>query len=136
MNTFTFFVLVIAMCFGLIEAGCERNRVEIHNQLGYGENLEVLCAGRGRSFLESIPFNGAPLIIEFHDIGSPDVTVWKCELMHGFNLANYFNVQVYRSASIIRKCGQLRSWIAKPDGIWFTRDYRKPAGKVLDWKKR
>ncbi|CAA7045739.1 unnamed protein product [Microthlaspi erraticum] len=136
MNTLTIFVLVIAMCVGLNEAGCAHNRVEIHNQLGPGEYLEISCGGPTRTVMHTLQFNDPPLVITFHDVGWPHITKWKCQLMHGFNLATYYDVQVYRSVSAIKKCGQFRSWIAKPDGIWFTRDHRKPAGKALDWKKR
>ncbi|ESQ50747.1 hypothetical protein EUTSA_v10023169mg [Eutrema salsugineum] len=46
----------------------------------------------------------------------------------------YFdNLEVYRNGIIIRS-GQLRQWTARLDGIYFTRDYSKPVGHVLDWK--
>ncbi|EFH59886.1 hypothetical protein ARALYDRAFT_342754 [Arabidopsis lyrata subsp. lyrata] len=43
----------------------------------------------------------------------------------------YFNLQVYRAAGTER-CDQYRSWTAKPDGIWFTRDRSKPSGHLKE----
>ncbi|XP_010466977.1 PREDICTED: uncharacterized protein LOC104747102 [Camelina sativa] len=137
MNHLIAFALVITMHFSLNEA-CKPNFVEIHNQLAPGRVLKHHCRGsineqdKGVKYLK---FNET-FVIEFSDVSSRrERTVWTCLLSQGDKMEFFFDVQVYRAASIER-CGQYRSWTAKSDGIWTRRDRTKPSGHVLNWKKK
>ncbi|CAN8303444.1 unnamed protein product [Cochlearia groenlandica] len=130
------FMLIITMSYTLNEA-CKKNHIVIHNQLAPGKLLQYQCRrniGNVLHNVETVNFNTFK-IVEFEDkFTSKGRTVWRCVLRHGPKMEYFYDIIVYRAASYPR-CGQLRSWIARNDGIWFTKDYHKPPGPVLKWEK-
>lgn len=139
MDRLIIFMLVITtMCFVLTEA-CKKNHVVIHNEIGPGIILNIACRNRSidrtPTRFHEMNFKDPFYIIEFEDNNqvSHD-SKWYCLLSYGPKPRFYFDIEVYRQAMYPR-CGQLRSWIARKDGIWFTRKYGRPPGHVLDWKQ-
>ena len=135
MNRFIAFVFISAMFFGLNEA-CKKNIVMIANQLYSSRgNLLIECSdNKGKFSSNLLSFDANPFIISFSDYRWPKETRWDCTISHGENNKFYYDLQVYHAN--FQQCGQLRSWIAKDDGIWFTESYEDPAGFVLPWKTR
>ncbi|ESQ50751.1 hypothetical protein EUTSA_v10023047mg [Eutrema salsugineum] len=132
MNHSKIFMLVFLLFFGLYEAK-NPNRIIVHNQLGSGIPLQYHCHDNGdkdtgvRTLSE---FNSNWTHTFFDSIG---VIVWNCDLHFQTDKEYYFdNLEVYRNGIIIRS-GQLRQWTARLDGIYFTRDYKKPVEHVLNW---
>ena len=129
------FILVTVTYFRSQEA-CVKNRVVIHNELGPGRNLEYHCySNKDDLGIKNMAFNATPYVIEFHD----DViliTTWDCLLRQGANMEYSYKVEVYRAGHrIIPKCGQIRVWTAKLDGIYFSRDLDTPPVLALRWNK-
>ncbi|CAN8288314.1 unnamed protein product [Cochlearia groenlandica] len=141
MNHFITFLMVIAMYFGLNEAGCKRNGVVIHNELSRGVVLDIKCNWQkpdyDRPHMTKRLNYGEPFYgIYFKDNGNIHYhTKVYCRIGFGSNPEYFYPIEVY-AADKYPRCGQLRSWIAKHDGIYFTQNYWKPAGKVLDWIKK
>ena len=135
MNRLIVFVFISAMCFGLNEA-CMKNIVEIANQLtALNDTLLVYCSDNKGTFKSNmLGFGKPPFIISFNDYRWPKKTRWSCTISHGERNKFYYDLQVYHAN--YQRCGQLRSWIAKDDGIWFRRSYHAPPGLVLSWKTR
>lgn len=132
MNSFIVFTVVIVMYLGLNEA-CKRNHVVIHNQLSPGRILDIDCRGDdGHRRSDKLNFNATPYIIDFKYNSWPDKTTWYCVLSHGPKQMYYYDLEVYHTKYL--RCGQLRAWTAKINGIWFTKNYWEPAGHVLPWK--
>ncbi|CAN8312334.1 unnamed protein product [Cochlearia groenlandica] len=134
MNNFIVFLLLLSLSFKLNES-CKRNHVVIHNQLAPNKLLNINCrADDGKIRKHDLMFNATPYIIDFKDKNWPDDTSWHCVLLYGPKLENVCDFEAYHVN--FQRCGQLRSWIARLDGIWFTREYKKPPGWVLPWRKR
>ncbi|CAH8255141.1 unnamed protein product [Arabidopsis lyrata] len=135
MNHFIIVLLVTTMYFGLYEA-CKTNHVVIHNELGLGIVLNIACRKdsieRPPIWFHKLNFKDPFLIIKFVD-KVPHRTKLYCMLSYGTKPTYWYDIEVYHQGSYPR-CGQLRSWIAKEDGIWFTRRYHSPPGHVLNWK--
>ncbi|KAF8088041.1 hypothetical protein N665_0557s0041 [Sinapis alba] len=113
---------------------CVKNRVLLHNELGPGRLLEFHCYSLYNDLgVKNLTFNATPYVIEFHD----DVivlTIWDCLLRQGANLEYFYKVEVYKAGHrIIPKCGQIRVWTAKLDGIYFSRDLDTPPVLALHW---
>lgn len=129
-------MLVIATYFGWNEA-CASNRIVIQNDLGPNTPLQYRCRGwndqdSGVRVLRNV---GATYTIELSDVTNyNERTKWNCELRYGPRNEFYFDIEVYRAAAKVR-CGQLRHWVARKDGIYFRRDANKPLGHVLFWKR-
>ncbi|XP_002894304.2 S-protein homolog 25 [Arabidopsis lyrata subsp. lyrata] len=137
MDHLIIFLLVTTMYFGINEA-CKKNHVVIHNELGPGIDLNIACRQlsieRTPSRFHTLKYKDPFYIIEFADNNQlPHGEKWYCLLSHGTRPKYWFDIEVYAQAYYPR-CGQLRSWIARKDGIWFTRRYHSPPGHVLDWK--
>ncbi|KAF2562636.1 hypothetical protein F2Q70_00018876 [Brassica cretica] len=135
MNYFVLFILVTSTYFGINEA-CKKNQVEIHNQLGPGKVLQFHCrSGDDDIGVKTLNFNAVPYIIRFHD-EIPNLTKWDCILRQGPKMEYSYDVQVYKAGPrLIPRCGQLRVWTAKIDGIYFTRKLSLPSGFALSWNK-
>lgn len=138
MNFLIIFVLVITIHLTLNEA-CKENHVVFHNELAPGIVLNITCH---KNSFRNPPFRTHLLkykdpfhILEFeerHQLG--DRTSWHCTLSHGIKPKYCYPIDVYSSGVLLR-CGQLRSWTAKLDGIWFTKNYWSPPEHVLNWLK-
>ncbi|EOA38880.1 hypothetical protein CARUB_v10011247mg [Capsella rubella] len=123
---------------GTVLTNCKKNQVVIHNELAPGIVLNIACR---RDSIDCPPtrfhklnFKDPFYIIEFED-NYPNDETWYCMLSHGTKPKYWYDIEVYRQG-VRPKCGQLRSWIAKKDGIWFTRRYHSPPGHVLNWKTK
>ncbi|WZZ52334.1 hypothetical protein YC2023_052441 [Brassica napus] len=133
MNHLIVFVFISSMCIGLNEASCKKNHVVFHNQLIPGSILSIDCKDNmGIRKSDQLSFNATPYIVAFSDYNWADETRWTCIISHGPNNKFYYGLEVYHSN--YQRCGQLRSWIARVDGIWFTRRFWDPPGWVLPWK--
>lgn len=134
-RSIVFLLVIMAICFGLNET-CQLNRVVISNQLGSNELLEFHC--RNTTFVFPVNtlrnFNDEQTF-EFADVKSKKRTRYECDLLSFGGATRYYfdKLEVYRAARK-RRCGQLRQWAARHDGIYFRRDYNKPLGHVLNWK--
>ncbi|CAA7039366.1 unnamed protein product [Microthlaspi erraticum] len=129
-------MLVIATYIGLNEA-CAPNRIIIQNDLGPNTPLQFRCRGwNGQDTgIDTLNRVGATYTIELSDVTNyRERTEWNCELRYGAAKEFFFDIQVYRAAAGVR-CGQLRHWVARRDGIYFRRDANKPLGHVLHWKR-
>ncbi|ESQ31673.1 hypothetical protein EUTSA_v10005414mg [Eutrema salsugineum] len=135
MNHLILFLVIIATCFEPNEA-CKKNNVEIHNELGPGRILELHCYSKDDDLgIQKLSFNAPPYIIRFHD-EVINLTKWNCILRQGAKMEYSFDVEVYKAgARVIPRCGQLRVWSARIDGIYFKRKYSDPLKRVLSWNK-
>lgn len=126
------FLLLAAMYFGLNEA-CKKNRIEFHNQLFPSNILEIQCIRNNGSILShKLSFRKPPYIIDFEDnMEKRERVTWSCILIQR---QFYIDVDAY-TKTITKRCGQLRSWIAKVDGIWFRKRYLDPPVRIIDWNK-
>ncbi|KAG7543206.1 Plant self-incompatibility S1 [Arabidopsis thaliana x Arabidopsis arenosa] len=120
------------MYSGLIEA-CKKDRVEIHNQLGPGSILTFRCQSNENNLgINQLNFNAAPYIIQFHErVGGG--TRWNCHFMYGNETKYVQDIVVYEGTTFFPRCGQLRSWAAKFDGIYMTKKANQPYDKVVRW---
>ncbi|KAL0719926.1 hypothetical protein Bca4012_069250 [Brassica carinata] len=128
MNLLISFMLVFAT-YHRFGTACKLNRVEVHNQLGPGIILHCEC----RDFRDEPRFTlgsndlkfNTSYDLEFKDdtlsFGKGKRTV-HCHLKYE---RYYCNFRAYREASFGR-CGALRSYEARKDGIYFRRSYAKP----------
>lgn len=137
MKCFIFYVLVIAMYVGLNEA-CAVNRVIIQNELGPNTPLQYHCRGwNGQDTgVDTLKTVGGTYTIELSDVTNRrERTRWECDLRWGPAKEYHFDhLEVYRAA-ISRRCGQLRHWSARKDGIYFRKDSNLPLGLVHPWKR-
>ncbi|XP_018454105.2 S-protein homolog 14-like [Raphanus sativus] len=126
------FMLVIAMCFGLNE-GCNVNTLELLNQLSPGSILKVNCSSNRNHVepLQEVKFNGKYRVSVFEK-GLGERIVWRCLLRHGNKVENSQTIwRAYRGAREPR-CGEIRSWIAKVDGIYMEKNL-KSEGLRYHW---
>ncbi|KAL1208611.1 putative S-protein4 [Cardamine amara subsp. amara] len=149
MKHFIVFVLVIAMCVGLNEgivcssdsrdprcggSGCIHNNLEFRNQLTPGSVLKVNCTSNRNEArgVHEVKFNQA------YDFNFPESSsiriVWACHLRYGPKMEYFQTIwRAYRGA-FSRRCGQVRSWVAKVDGIYLDRN-GVPQGRLHNWVK-
>lgn len=134
MNHLIVFVFISAMCFGLNE-GCRKNHIKISNELfNSRSDLLIDCSDNKGKFASTLlKFDANPFDIPFIDYPWPKETRWSCTISYGPNNTYYYDLQAYHAN--FQRCGQVRLWIAKEDGIWFTRKYEVPAGLALLWKR-
>ncbi|ESQ42297.1 hypothetical protein EUTSA_v10014983mg [Eutrema salsugineum] len=137
MNHLIIFVLSIAMCFGLNEGMmcstgnsqhprcrdvCLLNTLEIRNELGPDNILMVKCTSNRNE------------VKELYDEGGGNRIVWRCHLRQGQKMEYFQDIwRAYRGASQSR-CGQIRTWIAKPEGIYLVRN-NEPKGLKHPWNR-
>ncbi|CAN8253583.1 unnamed protein product [Cochlearia groenlandica] len=141
MNYLIIFMLVTTMCFEINQAVIchgrpRKNHVVIQNEIDPGMVLDIQCRRKNRKNPPTkygrLNFKDPNYTIEFED-DYPYDEAWYCILSYGTNPKYWYDIEVYRQG-FRPKCNQLRLWVAKKDGIWFTRNYRSPPGHVLDWK--
>ncbi|KFK42373.1 hypothetical protein AALP_AA2G247400 [Arabis alpina] len=136
MKCFIVFMLANAMYFGLNEA-CRLNHMVIENDLGRDGPLQFHCRGwNGQdSKVQTLNNNGAKYSLEIIDVTNyRERTKWNCMLRFGPAKEFFYDIEVYRAAANPR-CGQLRHWVARKDGIYFRKSVDMPLGRVLSWKK-
>ncbi|KAF8103889.1 hypothetical protein N665_0183s0064 [Sinapis alba] len=128
------FILVITY-FRPHEA-CIKNRVLLHNELGPGKRLEFHCYSAHNDLsVNNLNFNDTPYVIKFHDDWLFQ-TIWDCLLKQGANMEYFYRVEVYKAGRrVFPKCGQIRVWTAKLDGIYFSRNLDTPPVLALRWNK-
>lgn len=149
MNHLIVFMVVFAMCFGLNEgivcsrdsinprcggSDCIHNTLEFRNELSPGSILKVNCtSNRNLAMgLHEVKFK------QTYDFNFPESNneriVWGCHLRQGKNIEFFQTLwRAYRGAHS-RRCAQVRSWIAKDDGIYLERN-GVPKGRLHNWIK-
>lgn len=135
MNKLFYFILVNAM-FSKLNQACKKNEVVIRNQLGPGSILKFHCHSKDDDLgFKQLNFNAAPSVIKFHEAFGK-TTQWICLFQFGKSkrISNFYEVEVYKG-TFFPRCGQLRAWTAKFDGIYFTRNVDKPPERVLSWNR-
>ncbi|KAL9281426.1 putative plant self-incompatibility S1 [Arabidopsis thaliana] len=135
MNHSVFVILITITYFGLNQA-CKKNIVEILNQLAPGQILKYHCRSEDDNLgVKQLNFNATPFVIRFHD-EIPNLTRWNCIFRQGPNNSYSYDIEVYKAGPrLIPRCGQLRVWAARIDGIYFARKYNTPLVRVLSWNK-
>lgn len=133
----TIFVLVITSCFGLNEsiscsdpnnlhrqcgnARCRLNTLEFRNELKHGI-LKVNCTSNQKikMGLQDVKVNSS-YSFSFAEINDRRI-VWACLLNQGPKM-EYSHIlwRAYRGAHKPR-CGQVRKWVARNDGIYLERN--------------
>ncbi|CAH2036039.1 unnamed protein product [Thlaspi arvense] len=124
--------MILRLYFELNKA-CARNHVVIHNEIGPEDDLDIVCAGDHSDSIRShmLKYEEPFFDLDFNDNLWPSKTGWNCVLKYGPNHKFVASFEAYHSSH--KRCGQLLSWIAKVDGIWFTKKYVHPPGLVLQW---
>ncbi|EOA15801.1 hypothetical protein CARUB_v10007278mg [Capsella rubella] len=131
MNRLTFFILVIAIYFGVNEA-CKLNELVFKNELGVGTRLRYYCRnGDYNSGFRYINHN-AKEGIRFKDTGT-DKSLWQCYLHHGVNMKLFILIEAYVPITNSPQCGQLREYTARPDAVYFRKD-SYPRKALKPWK--
>lgn len=128
MNFLISFMLVFATYYRFGTA-CKDNRVEIHNQLGPGIVLRHECVVNEKPDATAAEKNvlkfNTSYVMEFKDARLSYFSAKK-EMHCHFKYDRYHcDFRAYREATI-RRCGGLRSYEARKDGIYFRRSYAKP----------
>lgn len=150
MNHLIIYVLVITMCFGLNEgivcsnpnnqnprcggAGCRLNTLELRNELGRGNILKVDCTSNQnkKTGPQVVKFNES-YAFSFEEVHAKRI-VWACHLRHGPKGEFYQSIwRAYRGAAK-KRCAQIRTWVAKVDGIYLLRN-AEPKGHQFVWLK-
>ncbi|EOA17932.1 hypothetical protein CARUB_v10006341mg [Capsella rubella] len=136
MSNLIFLFLVTFTSFVLNQA-CKQNQVVIMNELGPNRILEFHCySNKDDLGIKTMGFQGTPYTIRFHD-EIPNLTRWNCILRQGANMEYSFDVQMYKAGPrLIPRCGQLRIWSARLDGIYFARKANTPLVRALSWNKK
>ncbi|ESQ31672.1 hypothetical protein EUTSA_v10005700mg [Eutrema salsugineum] len=135
MNHLILFILLVASYFEPNEA-CKENHVVIHNELGPGKILQLHCKSEDDDLgIQKFNYKAPPSIIRFHD-SAVKLTTWRCVFRHGPQMKSFNDVQVYRAGRrLVPRCGQLRVWTARPDGIYFKRKLQEPLKLKFFWNK-
>lgn len=111
-------MVITVLCFGLIKA-CEENTVVFRNRLGAGRILKVDClSNRTDRKIGYVNFNEIPYRINFHEAVF-DRTTWNCLLRDGNKLLHF---RAYLGNVFPPRCGDLRVYIAKPNGIYLSKN--------------
>lgn len=121
------FLLIIAMCSGLNEGciWCNMNTLEVQNQLNQGITLKVNCSSNRNHVegLHELKFN-EKYNISVQEFGMGRRIVWRCTLRFGDKVKSSQTIwRAYRGARESR-CGEIRSWIAKVDGIYMEKNFK------------
>ncbi|XP_019092659.1 PREDICTED: uncharacterized protein LOC109129283 [Camelina sativa] len=130
MNCLVAFLLIITLSFKFNEAfrDCE---ILFQNQLGPGTNLTVSCESNKEDRKEgAVKFNGTPVRINFREAVF-ERTLWFCLLQHGAYSQYY---RAYRGRIPIPRFGEKRLYIARPDGIYLSKN-ANPELFDQPWKK-
>ncbi|CAG7892272.1 unnamed protein product [Brassica rapa] len=113
------------MCSGLNEGcvWCNKNTLEVQNQLTPGSILKVNCSSNRKHVegLRELKFN-EKYNIAVSELGIGRRIVWRCTLRHGDKVKSSQTIwRAYRGASQARS-GEKRSWIARVDGIYLEKN--------------
>ncbi|ESQ31671.1 hypothetical protein EUTSA_v10005113mg [Eutrema salsugineum] len=129
------FILVAGSYFELNEA-CKENHVVIHNELGPGKILQLHCRSKDDDLgIQTFNYKAAPSIIRFHD-EVINLTEWNCIFRHGPKMEYSVDIEVYKAGPrVVPRCGQLRVWTARTDGIYFKRKLQDPLRFEVRWNK-
>lgn len=111
--------------------GCYLNTLEIRNELVRGSNLKVDCTSNQKKTTgpQVVKYNET-YAFSFEEVHSMRI-VWACHLRQGPNHQSIW--RAYRGAAN-KRCGQVRTWIAKTDGIYMNRNFA-PQGLRFGWLK-
>ncbi|XP_023642301.1 S-protein homolog 30 [Capsella rubella] len=130
MNRHIAFLLVITLSFGFNEA-CKECTLIIQNLLTPGSNLKVICESNRKDRVNGeVKFKSNPVQINFKE-AYLERTTWHCMLRQGA-YSQYF--RAYRGSAPVPRCGELRVYIAKPDGIYLSKN-RGPEKLDYRWNK-
>lgn len=147
MNHLIVFMLVIALCFGLNEglvcgtgnsqhprcnSVCLLNILEFRNELAPGSILKVNCTSNRNEAKghHDVTFDNTYRF--FVNENGDNRIVWRCHLRQGQNMEHFLELwRAYRGAYQSR-CGQIRSWVAKVDGVHLVRNH-EPKGHQHHW---
>lgn len=112
-----FLLITVALQFRLNDA-CSDNDVVFRNRLGKDIILKVNCeSNKKHPSIGSVKFKGIPHRITFgEEVGGK--TTWHCLLRQGQHTSHF---RAYKG-SFIPRCGELRVYIAKPDGIYLSKN--------------
>lgn len=136
MNHLIVFIMsFLSMYFCLNEAEffCDESILAFQNELKPGSILKVNCISKSdKTEVRDVAFMK---ITEWRFNENPfDRTIWKCLLWQGPNMQNHHILwRAYRGGST-RRCGQIRRWIAKLDGIYLEGNLT-PRKRMFDWFK-
>lgn len=126
-------MLIIFMCFLLNEAR-ENNTIEIFNGLPR-KILKFHCRSRNKDLgVRELKLNDHLYVIEFMERKGQKRIIWNCVFEHLPSKEVTTDIQVYRSAYSPRG-GEIRTWIAKTDGIYFMKNRIPPPAWVIPWIK-
>ncbi|KAF8044748.1 hypothetical protein N665_7110s0002 [Sinapis alba] len=131
MKLLTIFIFVLATYYRFGTA-CKDNRVVIINQLGPGILLTYDC------YYKNPDIHAGKYTLKFnkwHDMEFQDasITFVKKTITCNFKYDKYYyDFRAYREAAFGR-CGALRSYAARKDGIYFRRSYQKPWEFKFHW---
>lgn len=118
MNCLIALLLIVTLCFTLNEA-CEDCTIIFRNGLRPGSILRVNCeSSKKHRVTGTVKFKSMPVRINFKE-AVVERTTWHCLLQQG-TYSQHF--RAYRGSAPIRRCGELRVYIAKPDGIYLSKN--------------
>ncbi|KAF8088043.1 hypothetical protein N665_0557s0043 [Sinapis alba] len=130
-------LFILVTTYFMLHEACEKNRVILHNELGPGRLLNFRCVSNKDDLgIQTLAFNATPYVIAFHD-DLLYVTTWRCLLRQGVNMEYFYRVEVYSTGQrFLPRCGEIRVWTAKLDGIYFSRHLDTPPVLALRWNKK
>ncbi|KAG7579193.1 Plant self-incompatibility S1 [Arabidopsis thaliana x Arabidopsis arenosa] len=132
-------LMVIIIMYAWLNEACTLNQIEVFNNLPPGKILKVHCRSKNPDAdLRVVELKNATVPRRF--FFEEGIVYYKrreifCLLSYQDTFENYQDIRVYRAAARYR-CGQLRRWIAKKDGLYSTRSNNTPPGFVLPWLVR
>ncbi|ANM63434.1 putative plant self-incompatibility S1 [Arabidopsis thaliana] len=116
MNRLIAFLLIIALSFGLNKA-CEDCTIVFRNNLSPGIILKVNCESNNKNRVTgTVKFQSDTVRINFREAAF-ERTTWHCLVQQG-GYSQHF--RAYRGSAPIPRCGELRVYIAKRDGIYLS----------------
>ncbi|CAN8325484.1 unnamed protein product [Cochlearia groenlandica] len=136
MNNWIVSTVIIVMCLKVNEA-CKETHIVFHNEISPKSLLGIDCKGKVTKSTRLGYKEDPPFIVAFKD--NDDVFVRRkvdCVLSYEPEKGprRFFNLEAYNAKR--KRCGQLRVWTAREDGIWFKREHNKPLGWVLKWQTK
>lgn len=127
--------MLIFLMYSELNEARENNTVVIFNGLPPRSILKFHCRSKDQDLgVLELKFNARPYFIEFVERSKQNRIVWNCIFEHWPNKEKTIDIQVYRSARSPRG-GEIRTWIAREDGIYFTKNSIPPPVWVLPWIK-
>ncbi|EFH68754.1 hypothetical protein ARALYDRAFT_888164 [Arabidopsis lyrata subsp. lyrata] len=103
---------------------CPSNEIRISNELGPGLVLQYHCHSRDNNLgVQNLQFKELKQIRFGDKLGRR--TRWTCLLKHGLYMRYYQEFIAYRMGNV-RRCGAIRHWFARKDGIYLMRNMHPP----------